>query len=151
MAVARKLMQKDGAHATMAMCFKGDAIVSIQGMEFPDQRTKMLSFERLADLVESHRADGVLIIGETWMGSPTEIEKKIGTILLPPRDRVDKREALTVYAMTRDGRQANLVCFVERTPTGETICGEPFDLDAGAANTLLPIKRKWKAMGERGI
>lgn len=152
MAIARKVIQRDGFHATMALCFKGDSVVRVQGMQFPDQQTKILSFERLADLVESLRADGVLIVGETWIGFQTEAEKKLGTVLIPARDRLDKKEALTVYAITRDGRHADHVCFVERTPSGETICGDPVEFDtAGAANSLVPIKRKWKEMEDRGL
>ncbi|MGW3057641.1 hypothetical protein ACWC98_17210 [Streptomyces goshikiensis] len=152
MEVARRLMQRDGFHATMAVCYKGDAVVRIQGMQFPDQATKLLSFERLANLIESLRADGVLIIGEMWTSVQTEAEKRLGTVLLPARDRLDKREALTVYAITRDGRHADLVCFVERTPSGDVICGDPFALDVETgANTVIPIRRKWKEMEARGL
>lgn len=152
MAIARRVMEKDGAHGTFAFCFKEGSLLTIQAMQFDSQRTKILSFERLADLVESTRADGVLIIGEMWTGLQTELEKKLGTVLLPARDRLDRMEALSVYALTRDGRHTDLMCFVERGPNGETYCGEPMEVDyAGAMNTMIPVRKKWKEMESRGL
>ncbi|MCX4415353.1 hypothetical protein OOK43_18970 [[Kitasatospora] papulosa] len=151
MVIARKVMSRDGFHATFAMCFKGDAVVHIQPMSFDDQRTKMLTFERLANLVESLRADGVLIIGEMWTSEQTVKEKELGTVLLPARDRLDREEALAVYAITRDGKHADLTSPVERTPEGEVVCGEPFSFGSVISNTLIPIQRKWKEMESRGI
>ncbi|WP_406529758.1 hypothetical protein [Streptomyces sp. I8-5] len=151
MAIARKVMSRDGCHVTIAMCFKGDVVVHIQRMDFDDQRIKMLTFERLANLVESLRADGVLIIGEMWTGKQTAKEKELGTVLFPARDRLDREEALAVYAITRDGRHADLTSPVERTPEGEVICGEPISFDVVMSNTLIPVQRKWKEMDSRGI
>ncbi|MFJ8614801.1 hypothetical protein ACIRD4_02990 [Streptomyces clavifer] len=151
MAIARKVMSRDGFHETIAMCFKEGVVVHIQGMNFDNQRIKMLTFERLANLVESLRADGVLIIGEVWTGKQTAKEKELGTILFPARDRLDREEALAVYALTRDGRYADLTSPMERTPEGEVVCGEPIFFDSMKSNTLIPVQRKWKEMESRGI
>jgi hypothetical protein len=120
-------------------------------MNFDSQRTKRLSFDRLAQLVESSRADGLLIIGEMWVGVQTELEKRLNAVLIPARDRVDKTEALSVYAVTRDGRRVEQVCMVERGPNGETRCGDPIESDPGVMNTMIPIFRKWKEMENRGL
>ncbi|MFF7530771.1 hypothetical protein ACFZB2_16980 [Streptomyces bobili] len=152
MAIARKIMEKDGAHGTFAFCFKGESLLTAQAMQFDNQRAKILSFERLADLVESTRADGVLVIGEMWTALQTDLEKELGTVLFPARDRLDRMEALSVYAVTRDGRQAETVCFVERGPNGEAHCGETTGIESGGAmNTMIPIRKKWKEMESRGL
>ncbi|MEU6524864.1 hypothetical protein ABZ892_19060 [Streptomyces sp. NPDC046924] len=151
MDIARRIMEKDGAHGTFAFLFAGRSLLSIQAMQFDSQRTKRLSFERLAQRVESMRADGVLVIGEMWMGVQTDLEKKLNTILIPARDRLDKTEALSVYAITRDERQAERLCFVERGPNGETHCSDDVEVDYGPMNTMIPIRRKWKEMESRGI
>ncbi|MFC9506165.1 hypothetical protein [Streptomyces sp. NPDC057002] len=152
MVVARKVMEKDGVHGTFAFCFKGESLLTIQAMQFDSQRTKILSFERLADLVESTRADGVLVIGEMWTALQTAREKQLGTVLFPARDRLDRMEALSVYAVTRDGRQAETVCFVERGPNGEARCGETTGIELGGAmNTMIPVRKKWKEMESRGL
>ncbi|MEU6398595.1 hypothetical protein ABZ867_16695 [Streptomyces cinnamoneus] len=152
MAVARKVMERDSEHGTFAFCFKGEALLTIQAMQFDTQKAKILSFERLADLVESTRADGVLVIGEMWMALQTDREKQLDTVLFPARDRLDRIEALSVYAITRDGRQAETVCFVERGPNGEARCGETSGIEGGGAmNTMIPIRRKWKEMESRGL
>ncbi|WP_437077386.1 hypothetical protein [Streptomyces sp. enrichment culture] len=151
MKIARKVMEKDGHHGTFAFLFAGESALNAIAMNFDSQRTKRLSFEHLAQLVESSRADGLLIIGEMWVGVQTELEKKLNTVLIPARDRVDKTEALSVYAVTRDGRRVEQVCMVERGPNGETRCGDPIESDPGVMNTMIPIFRKWKEMENRGL
>jgi hypothetical protein len=151
MKIARKVMEKDGFHGTFAFLFAGESILHIQAMRFDSQNTKRLSFERLASLVESSRADGLIIIGEMWMGVQTELEKKMNTVLIPARDRVDKTEALSVYAVTRDGRRTEQICLVTRGTNGETNCSDPIESDPGVMNTMLPIFRKWKEMEARGL
>lgn len=151
MAVARRLMEKDGSHGTYAFLFSGETLVKIRAMEFDSQRAKRLSFEGLARLVESSRADGLLVIGEMWTGVQTELEKKLNTVLIPARDRVDKEEGLAVYAVTRDGRQTEQVCVVERGPDGATSCGEPVESGGGVMNTMIPIRNRWKEMEFRGL
>ncbi|MEU6647639.1 hypothetical protein ABZ863_34665 [Saccharomonospora sp. NPDC046836] len=151
MQIARKVMEKDGAHATIACLFAGTTLVSTLGMRFDDQRTKRLAFESLAQLVERKRADGVLVISELWMGVQTEIEKKLNTILLPARYHIGKKEGLVVYAVTRDGRRSEQQCFVERGANGETTCSDPVEGDPGALNIMVPVFRTWKEMESRGI
>ncbi|GCD99260.1 hypothetical protein EHYA_06974 [Embleya hyalina] len=152
MATARKVMEKDGYHRTLCFLYKGEIVTAMQDLEFHDQETKILTFERIADLVESTRSDGVLIIGEVWTAVQTETEKQLQTILFPARDRLDRTEGLTVYAVTRDGRHAELYSVVERGPNGEAHCGEPAVADfGGSANAILPIKRRWADMEKRGI
>ncbi|WPB92262.1 hypothetical protein [Streptomyces malaysiensis] len=151
MKIARKVMEKDGVHGTFAFLFSGESLITAQAMQFDSQRTKRLSFESLARLVERTRADGVLVIGEIWMGVQTEIEKKLNTVLIPARDQIGKKEGLSVYAVTRDGRQLEQVCFVERGANGETTCSEPIEGDPGVLNTMVPIFRAWKEMESRGL
>ncbi|MBA4866275.1 hypothetical protein H1V43_34145 [Streptomyces sp. PSKA54] len=151
MKIARKVMEKDGFHGTFAFLLAGESILHIQAMGFDSQRTKLLSFERLARLVESSRADGLLVVGEMWMGVQTELEKKLNTVLIPARDRVDRTEGLSVYAVTRDGRRSEQVCTVTRGPNGETNCSDPVEFDPGIMNTMIPIFRKWKEMELRGL
>ncbi|MFE7160558.1 hypothetical protein [Streptomyces sp. NPDC057636] len=151
MKVARLVMEKDGYHEMFAFLLAGESTLTVTAMRFDSQRTKLLSFERLAHLVESLRADGLLIIGEMWTGVQTELEKKMNTVLIPARDRVDRMEALSVYAVTRDGRRLEQMCMVERGVNGETHCGDPVESDPGIMNTMIPIFKKWKEMELRGL
>lgn len=152
MAMARTMMEKDGHHSTIAFLYNQDRGVATRGLQFDGQNTKMLAFEGLADLVESTRADGIVIISESWLAVPTEREKELKTIFFPARDRLDRTEGLTVYAATRDGRQVELLSMIERGPNGEASCGEPVEVTFPAgANTLTPIRRKWDDMEKRGL
>lgn len=151
MKMARTMMERDGYHHTIAFLYIGERGVATRGMQFEDQNTKMLAFESLADLVESTRADGIVIISESWFATQTEKEKELDTFFFPARDRLDRTEGLTVHAETRDGRQMELVSMVERGPNGEAICGEPADLTVIGANNIAPIRRKWDDMQKRGL
>ncbi|MET9909991.1 hypothetical protein ABZZ74_24840 [Streptomyces sp. NPDC006476] len=152
MAIARTLTEKDGHHGMFAFLYNGERVVATQELRFNDQDTKMLSFEGIADLVESTRADGIVIISESWLAIPTEKEKELKTIFFPARDRLDRMEGISVYAATRDGRQAELLSMIERGPNGEASCGEPIDVTIPTgANTLTPIRRKWDDMEKRGL
>ncbi|MGW1529273.1 hypothetical protein [Streptomyces sp. NPDC001588] len=152
MAMARTVMEKDGFHGTFALLYSGERQVAVRALQFGDQESKILAFEGLADLVESVRADGILIIGESWIATLTEKEKEVNSIFFPARDRLDRMECLTVYAVTRDGRHSELVSMVERGANGETRCAEPVDatFEAGM-NTMVPIKLRWADMQKRGL
>lgn len=152
MAMARTMMERDGAHGTYAFLYSGQRQVAVQGLQFFDQATKILTFERLADLVESTRADGIVIISESWTATPTEKEQALQTVFFPPRDRLDRKECLTVYGVTRGGRHAELISMVERGANGETRCAEPMDVSVDVGmNTMVPIKRRWADMDRRGL
>ncbi|MGW0912849.1 hypothetical protein ACWD1Z_14045 [Streptomyces sp. NPDC002784] len=152
MAMARTVMERDGFHGTFALLYRGQQQVAVQALEFHDQQQKILTFERLADLVESTRADGIVIIGESWIANQTAKEKELNTVFFPARDRLDRMECLTVYAVTRDGRHAELVSMVERGENGETRCAEPMDVSFEAGmNTMVPIKLRWADMQKRGL
>lgn len=152
MKMARTVMERDGYHGTFALLYSGQRQVAVQALEFRDQQEKMLTFERLADLVESTRADGIVIIGESWIANRTEKEKELNTIFFPARDRLDRMECLTVYAVTRDGRHAELVSMVERGENGEARCADPMDVSFEAGmNTMVPIKLRWAEMQKRGL
>ncbi|KOU36495.1 hypothetical protein [Streptomyces sp. WM6378] len=135
-----------------AFLYEGEVVVATQELRFDDQDTKILSFEGLADLVESTRADGIVIIAEGWLAIPTQREEELNTIFFPARDRLDRMEGITVYAATRDGRQAELLSMIERGTDGQVSCGEPVEVTFPmGANTLVPIRRKWDDMEKRGI
>lgn len=152
METARRVMNKDGYHDTLCFLYRGNEVAAMRKLQFNNQQEKMLSFEHVAELVESTRSDGVLVIGEMWVAVQTEKEKELGTVFFPARDRLDRMEALSVYAVTRDGRQAEQLCMVERGPNGEAQCEEPGPVEFNVlTNTALPIKRKWENMERRGL
>ncbi|GAA1963942.1 hypothetical protein [Kitasatospora viridis] len=146
MASARLLMEKDGQHATFTFLYRGDALLHMGGLIFDSQSSKILAFEKLASEMKAANADGILVIAESWFALPTERERELETIFFPARDRLDRKEALTVYAATRDGRTAGMISMVMRDDAGRAICAEPVEMDDPVANTLAPILRMWAEM-----
>jgi hypothetical protein len=146
MQAARVMMERDGHHGTFAFLYRGDRLVQLAALEFYNQGSKILAFERLASAVRALKVDGLVVIAEVWWAVQTEREKELGTVLFPARDRLDRNEALAVYAATRDGRFASQVAVVTREADGRTVCAEPAEDVDFAANTLAPIVRMWKEM-----
>ncbi|WP_209441437.1 hypothetical protein, partial [Amycolatopsis vancoresmycina] len=129
-------MEKDGQHATFTFLYRGDALLHMGGLIFDSQSSKILAFEKLASEMKAANADGILVIAESWFALPTERERELETIFFPARDRLDRKEALTVYAATRDGRTAGMISMVMRDDAGRAICAEPVEMDDPVANTL---------------
>ena len=70
-------------------------------------------------------------------------EETISSATPPARARANRREAIQVLAITRDGRQADATCVFTRESNGDIVFGETFQNVAGQANLLEPIRRKW--------
>jgi hypothetical protein len=143
MSNARLLMEKDGFHATFVFLYCGDKIVQLGRLVFDSHGTKVLAFEKLADQMKAMKADGVVVSSESWFAKPTSTEEELGTLLFPPRDRLDRLEALTVYAATRDGRRAGQMALVTRGQDGQANCSDPQDVEYAVTHTLAPILRMW--------
>lgn len=148
MANARLLMEKDGFHETFAFLYRGDKIVQLGTLVFDSQGTKILSFEKLANQAKAMKADGIVVTSESWFAKPTGKEQELGTLFFPARDRLDRLEALTVYAATRDGRRAGQMSMVTRDPNGQTTCSDPQDVEYAVAHTLAPVLRMWDETGQ---
>ncbi|MEV7776816.1 hypothetical protein [Kitasatospora sp. NPDC088351] len=146
MANAQRLMEMDGEHGTFVFLYRGDALIKMGGLIFYNQNSKILAFEKLASQVKAMNADGVLVIAESWFALPTKREEELGTVFFPARDRLDRMEALTVYAATRNGKTAGQISLVTRDASGRAICAEPADMDDAVVNTLAPILRIWAEM-----
>jgi hypothetical protein len=144
MANARRLMEKDGFHTMFVFLYRGETMVQFGHLDFDSQGTKILSFEKLANQVNALKADGVVVTSESWFAKPTRTEQKLGTVLIPPRDRLDRLEALTVYAATRDGRRAGQMSLVTRGPARQTTCSDPQDAEYAVEHTLAPVLRMWE-------
>jgi hypothetical protein len=144
------VLQKDKCHMPMMWSYRDGKIVDMISPNFFDQNGKYLMFHRLADRVESLRADGVVLVIEAWWALGAERDAR-GNVI-PPRDRKDRKEVLHVAAATRDGERLSLLTPFNRTKLGkivfdDTIAGS--DEDLGVLGPFLPIFERWKQMDER--
>ncbi|NEB81194.1 hypothetical protein G3I40_39205 [Streptomyces sp. SID14478] len=150
---AQMVMLKDKNHMPMVWSYRDGKIVDMISPNFFDQNGKYLMFHRLADRVETLRADGVVLVIEAWW-APDDKRDAQG-LPIPPRDREDRQEVLHVAAATRAGERVSLLSPFSRSESGEIVFGETIsgpDEDAGlsALGPFLPIFERWKQMDERG-
>ncbi|GAA2582758.1 hypothetical protein Stube_31610 [Streptomyces tubercidicus] len=145
---AGKALTRDKKHVPLIWFFRDDVVVDSMVPIFFDQNGKYLTMHRVADRVESLRANGVIFLNEAWYTTDEKLDKD-GRII-PPRDRRrDRREALHVLVATESGKYASLLTPFTRTVFGKIILGESnidtaIDLDTdGQFNVLRPVIDRW--------
>ncbi|MFJ6528056.1 hypothetical protein ACIQMZ_22590 [Streptomyces longwoodensis] len=150
---AHTILERDKKHANFAWFFRGDKVVDFVSPMYADQNAKYLTFHRLADRVETLRADGFVYLAETWYVTDPKFDEH--GRLIPARDRgKDRLEALQIFGVTRDGRRITLTTPFSRNRLGKVILGETLtDSDIEDMNylgPLGPIAERWKTMDARG-
>ncbi|MFF0124142.1 hypothetical protein ACFYTG_00215 [Streptomyces mirabilis] len=153
MQAARTVLVRDKKHANFAWFLRGDDILDVMSPMYADQNAKYLTFHRLADRVETLRADGFIYLAETWYVTDHKYDEN--GKLMPARDRGrDRMEALQVFGATRDGRHITLTAPFSRNRFGKVVFGETLtDSDMDDMNyfgSFGPIIERWKAMDARG-
>ncbi|RPK38816.1 hypothetical protein EES40_25205 [Streptomyces sp. ADI93-02] len=147
---AHRVLRKDKCHMPMMWSYRDGKIVDMISPNFVDQNGKYLMFHRLADRVETLRADGIVLVIEAWW-APDDRRDAQG-LQIPPRDREDRQEVLHVAAATRAGERLSLLSPFSRSESGEIIFGETVsgpDEELGVLGPFLPIFERWKQMDER--
>jgi hypothetical protein len=149
---ARMVLQKDKYYMPMMWSYRGGKIVDMISPTFFDQNGKYLMFHRLADRVETLRADGIVLAIEAWW-APDDKRDAQG-LPIPPREREDRQEVLHVAAATRAGERLSLIAPFSRDKSGEisfgAIISDPADEDMSQLGPFMPIFERWKQMDERG-
>ncbi|WP_146055586.1 hypothetical protein [Streptomyces malaysiensis] len=145
---ACKALVRDKEHVPLIWFFRDDIVVDSIMPVFFDQNGKYLTMHRVADRVESLRANGVIFLSESWYATDEKLDKD--GRLIPARDRGrDRREALHVLAATEGGEYASLLTPFSRTIFGKIVLDEQIidmgaDLETpGPFNILRPILDRW--------
>lgn len=138
--MAKKMLSVDKELATVAWLTRGNQTVDIFAMPMPDQRSKLIQMNRLADLVEQSNADGVIFITESWTYFPS----KEASSTSPTRG-----ECIWVSAVMRDGRAAETMTAFTRGKNDEIIFEASIPIQGGQLNALQPIVRRWQQIAAR--
>ncbi|WP_143136434.1 hypothetical protein [Streptomyces sp. ok210] len=150
METARMVLQKDKCHMPMMWSYRDGKIVDMISPNFVDQNGKYLMFHRLADRVESLRADGIVLVIEAWWAQGEERDAQ--GQLIPPRDRKDRKEVLHVAAATRGGERLSLLAPFSRTKLGKITIEDTITDSERESDVLwpfMPIFERWNQMDER--
>jgi hypothetical protein len=147
MTQARHVLQKDKNHVFIAFLFKGTMIYAIQGATFHDRATKHAYVRELANQIAANGVDGIITLGELWY---TDIALDDEGSVIAPQERPDKREALEVYAETKDGGHRSSLTFFHRRFSRIVFDDEHAQEEEAVKNNFMhPIRQVWASMSSR--
>ena len=141
--VNKKMLSLDDALMTVAILMRGNRMIHTYGLDFYDQASKRIAFHKLADWVQRHGADGVVVISESWVSFLGKDEDLMDPNIVPARDRPDKMEAINVIGMTSDGRTAKAMCIFTRGADDQIKFGDTVHSGSVFFNSLEPVRRLW--------
>jgi hypothetical protein len=145
---AKHTLSVDKWHGTYATLYKGEQVVLFLPLVLADDAARRVALNIIADEVERLSADGVTMVAEAWLGEPVNPEMTQPPVR--PRDQPNRREALHVVGVTRDGRSREYISVFHRDSAGNITFDDPIVDSGGPLNLLRPIARRWLAMGRRG-
>jgi hypothetical protein len=140
--IAKRMLSADKELVPVAWIIRDKTVVGFSPLHFPNHDAKRLTMHRLADRLEVMDADGVIVVGE-WWSAEIDAEEYLRTNAPHAEELPNRREAIQVIALMRDGQTADRGLFFEHGPNDEIVFGE-LDADTGGMlNFLEPIRRKW--------
>jgi hypothetical protein len=146
--LAKRMLSVDKELAPVAWLLHGEQTVRIFAVPMPDQRSKLVQMNRVADLVEQSNADGVVFISESWF-SPAPAEPTGRRKAEPPAAPQNRGECISVCAVTRDGKSAEMVTIFTRGKKDEIVFEPSISVEEGQINNLQPIVRRWQQISAR--
>lgn len=125
--------------AVLAVYFADGKPISMEGGKSQDHYGKVLWADSVAATALKLGATGVLISADSWYARVTH------TALdqLPLAERSDRRDALSVVAVTKDGRLLSKSLPYERKDDGSAIFGQVNSGPAGHLRYLDPLRKAW--------
>jgi hypothetical protein len=136
-----RTLQVDGYHLSFALLRKADGQWTPVAFAPEDQLDKYLLWHHVASLVQKHRADAVLFVGEFWAAPVPRPGKP------PPIDlehAPGRREQLIVFVETAAGvRRAWMTPFHHRL--GRVILEERYVEDDFVPPMLEPVREVWRS------
>jgi len=140
--LAKRLLVKDGAHATIAFLYGPDGATAIR-LEAEDQAQKYLAIQRVADKIRVNGADRLIYIAEVWEAAEDSLEPG-----QRPRDFPERTEALWVLALSAEGPEASRQWYTpfSRGPSEEIVLGETTSGWIAFPQFLMPVLMAWEEM-----
>jgi hypothetical protein len=147
--MTKRMLSVDKELATVAWLLRGQHTADVLAVPIPDQRSKSVQMNRVADHVEQLNADGVIFVAESWLDL-ADSELVVGDrdikLARPPKER---GEGIWIAAITKDGRSAEAMTPFSRGGDGEIVFGPSTFSEGVLPNMLLPVLRRWDQMKSR--
>jgi hypothetical protein len=141
---ARRFLERDGSHRTIASLFAGRENTLIDVTPEDDQ-SKRANLARIAVEVDRLGADSVIFTSEAWLAMAVEEgDPRHG---VRARDRRDRVDSLITYAVARDGTSAAFSSRF-RMDSGLPVLEDPTPLSADPRQSFGPILEVWDSWPE---
>ena len=134
---ARHIMEKDGAHAGFVLLFKDGVPLGLSTIEFPDNAAKLVYWDAIGRRVEKTGANEIITISEP---SQARFDARY-----PDRraaEAPDRRELLSVDALSSNGECISVFGFIIRTADGVAV-GDPEESLDAKMYYLDEVRRAW--------
>lgn len=124
------MMKKDGCHPTIAIIQTSNNCEIVQ-LNIEDRPGKHLAIRNLADKCREVQTEAVFLIGEVWIA-----KKETG--LTHAVESKNKKEALSLTAVTDNGEFCNLIAIFERKG-GKIIFPDGWTFQEALPNIMRPV------------
>lgn len=146
---ARVVLKRDGFHRPLMFFLKGPLVLTMISMDHPDRRSRYILMRDLAKLCIEYKADGMMLIGESWVTRPPRVPASGFAVDDPHRE-----EAITLHAADARGQTFLMqALFHRKRPGSKKIASvEPALVDEDTHHgTVAPFLREWGVLDERRI
>lgn len=138
--MGRRILAVDSDLMMYVVYFRDGKVAHVEGGKPEDHFAKVLWADHLADKAINVDATSLLISADIWEARWTgnELDR------LPVRDRPDRLEALSVIAVSRDGRSSSKRLRYTRRADGGADFGELIvEEKVGLMHYLEPLRKAW--------
>jgi hypothetical protein len=139
---AKQMLAKDKALQPTVFLLRGMEFVQVSAVQFRDRQEKFLVWQRIADDVERHGADGLIFIAEAWFAPAAAL---LG------RDQVseapERQEIIHVVAAKASGGVYSSAVFFSRGLFNRIRFGETVEMEHVGLGFLDPVRQAWIRLG----
>lgn len=142
---ARSILRSGDEHGWFIWFYRGANPVHHRALAARDAADKRVLSQELAELVYLNDIDGVMEVGECWVGEPLLDEEGAP---IPAAEQPDRREAVTIHVATAAGVEKSVVIPFRRRRFGRPVIEDPVYDVALVNNFIAPIKAAWRRQRE---
>jgi len=137
--VAKQMLRRDGYLIPTVFLLRGDKVAQLSELRFDDQQEKFLIWQYIADDVRRRGADGLVFIGESWLGRDVDAMRGVR-----PSEAADREEAIHVFAAKATGEVRSLMTPFSRGLFGKIKLDETREVGEVAFNFFAPVRAVWR-------
>lgn len=134
----RAIIGSGEEHGWFIWFYRGLKQVHVEVMAARDKADKWTLAQRVADVAARLGADGVIEVGEVWLGNVPEP----GEPYVHAEDQPDRREGLAVSAELATGEARTIIIQITRTDDGVAF-SDPTEVDEPTSNFFAPLRAYW--------